>query len=92
MGRVVQIPTTRAQQALARFHAEEEAFRAVLDVLVEFRSANELVVGVYSVYRARLRMLRRLAGGLLDCVEQPRPAEELREYTRKRDVPRKRDR
>lgn len=92
MGRVVQIRTTPQQQALARFHAEEEAFRAVLDVLVQFRAANELVVGVFTVYRSRLRMLRRLAGGLLDGASEAPVSEELREYTRKRDVPRKRDR
>ncbi len=80
MGRVLKIPTTRTQQAIARFHMEEDAFRTVLDVLVQW-GQDDLVVRLFGVYRTHLRTLRRLAGGLLDSVEELSPAAELRQFT-----------
>jgi hypothetical protein len=99
MARLLTLPVTTAQRALARFHNEEDAFRTVLDALAQWRQ-NGLVLGVFTVYRARLRMLRRLAGGLLDGIEEPSATEELRRITpplqrftpRLRPIPRKRDR
>jgi hypothetical protein len=80
MGRVLTLPTTRAQQALARLRLEEDAFRAVLEVLAQW-NYNDLVVRVFAVYRTRLRTLRRLAGGLLDGVAEPDFVGELRRLT-----------
>ncbi len=76
------MPTTAAQRALARFRAEEDAFRVVLDALVEWRR-EDLVVKMFGVYRARMRMLRRLVGAPLD--DEPYAADELRRYVRRRD-------
>ncbi len=84
MATVLRIPTTRAQRALARYREEEEAFRLVLEVLVEWRR-EDLLLKLFGVYRARLRMLRHLAGELLGGTEQPYVAEELRRFVRRRD-------
>jgi hypothetical protein len=97
MGRVLTIPATPAQRALARFRREEDAFRTVLDVLAE-RRENALVLGVFGVYRKRIRLLRMLYGRLLDGAEEHTTADELQRFTparratpKARRLPRERD-
>ncbi|HET7827226.1 MAG TPA: hypothetical protein VFK90_17950 [Anaeromyxobacter sp.] len=79
MGRVLKMPTTSAQQALARFRREEDSFRTVLDVVAEWRN-NELLVALFGIYRKRLRLLRLLYGRLLDGAEERTAADELQRF------------
>jgi hypothetical protein len=84
MGRLLRIPMTREERALARFRQEEDAFRIVLDVLVQWRR-DDLFLKVFGVYRSRLRHMRLLAGSLLGEAKQSHAADELRWFARRRD-------
>jgi len=84
VAKLVRLPASRAQQALARYRDEERAFRIVLEVLKEWRR-EKLFIPLFTVYRARMQMLRRLAGALLADVEPSSASEELRGFSRKSD-------
>jgi hypothetical protein len=80
------MPLTDAQLALARFREESNAFRLVLSILVQWRRPDsDVFLKLFGVYRARMRMLRSLARGLLDRVEEPSVADELRRFSQQRD-------
>jgi hypothetical protein len=88
MGNVLRFRVTEAQRVLARFRAEENAFHIVLDALKEWRR-DELFVRVFTLYRARMRHLRKVAGSLLGGVELRSAGEELETFSRARDARRK---
>jgi hypothetical protein len=86
LGQLLRMPTTDARQALARFREEAEAFRLVLRTLVQWRGGdNDVFLKLFGLYRARMRMMRSLARGLLDRVEEPNVVDELRLFAQQRD-------
>jgi hypothetical protein len=73
-----------AQRALARFRAEEQAFSLVLEVLKEWRR-EDLFLRVFTVYRSRMRFLRRFAGTLVADMQQPSAFEDLERFAESED-------
>jgi hypothetical protein len=84
MARVLRIPTTRGQRALAAYREEQLAFRVVLAALRDWKR-DALFVKVFSLYRARMRFLRNCAAGLLMDIEEETAVEELKRFARERD-------
>jgi hypothetical protein len=84
MSGVVRLPLTPAQRALARFRDEQRAFGVVLAILKETRR-EALFLKIFSLYRTRMRHLRRVGGATLDAIDSRTAAEELRGFSRERD-------
>jgi hypothetical protein len=84
MAVVVRMPATPAQRALARYREEERAFGLVLEVLKQQGYLEDVFLRVFTVYRTRMRHLRRLHGALRG-VEGPSASDELRRFRRDRD-------
>jgi hypothetical protein len=77
--KVVHLPASAAQRALAAFRDEERAFSLVLEVLKEWRR-EELFVRVFTLYRARMRHLRKVASWLAATAEPRSAVDELRRF------------
>jgi hypothetical protein len=84
MAGVVHLPATPAQRALAHYREEERAFGTVLEVLKGSRR-DELLLKVFSVYRARMLHLRRVCGAHLSGLDLRSAGEELRRFSRDQD-------